>query len=81
MSRDTLTLVLSGEVPLAQFAEAIGHFADLVKALSTEVAGPAGVEWEISDLDTGSATAVINQSPGLPTMSPSRVWMVTRRVS
>ena len=81
MFRDTLPLAPSGEMLLAQFTEAIGHFTDLVTALSTEVTGPAGGNLEITDLDTGSATVVINQSLGFPTMFPSKVWMVTRRVN
>lgn len=59
MAKNTLTLKLQGEVPLAEFAKAMGHFSALVEALTDDVSGTADIEWEISKLEAGSATAVI----------------------
>lgn len=59
MAKNTLTLKLQGSVPLAEFAEAMGHFSALVEALTDDVGGTTDVEWEISKLEAGSATAVI----------------------
>jgi hypothetical protein len=57
--KNTLTLKLQGNVPLAEFAKAMGHFSALVEALTDDVGGTTDVEWEISKLEAGSATAVI----------------------
>ncbi len=59
MAKDTLGLTLRGDVPLAEFAEAMRHFASLVEALTSEVGEHAEIEWEIAKLESGSATAVI----------------------
>lgn len=59
MPNNTLTLKLQGEVPLAEFAKAMGHFSALVEALTDDVGGNTDVEWEIVKLEAGSATAVI----------------------
>jgi len=53
---DTVTIVLSGEVPLADFAQAITHFDSLLKGLSSET-GDQGVEWIIQDLEISSTIA------------------------
>lgn len=64
MPRNTLTLTLKGDVPLAEFAKAMGHFSALVDALTENVGGATDIEWEISRLEAGSATAVIiSKSP------------------
>jgi hypothetical protein len=59
MPKDTLGLTLRGDIPLAEFAEAMRHFSSLVEALTSEVGENAEIEWEISRLESGSATAVI----------------------
>lgn len=59
MPKDTLALVIQGYVSLAEFAGAIGHFSDLIKALSSEIAGKVEIEWEIANLEASSATAVV----------------------
>lgn len=59
MSKNSLTLTLKGDVPLAEFAKAMGHFSALVELLTADVGGNTDVEWEISKLEAGSATAVI----------------------
>lgn len=59
MPKDTLTIALRGEVLLSDFAGTIWHFSDLVQTLSTEIAGPVEIDWEITRLDTGSAIAEV----------------------
>jgi len=56
MANDTVTLELQGDISLALFAQAIGHFAGLVAELSAEANSP-GLPWEIDGLEIGSATA------------------------
>jgi hypothetical protein len=56
MPLDTVTLVLSGDVLLADFAVAIDRFYELVKALSAEAGNPA-LNWTIDDLERSSALA------------------------
>lgn len=51
---DTVTLVLTGEISLADFATAIARLEGLVSALSEEVGG-GDLGWEIADLSRGSA--------------------------
>ena len=52
----TVTLVLSGEVPLEDFSQAISNFHNLLKALSSEEWGK-GVEWFIDNLEISSTVA------------------------
>ncbi len=59
MAKDTLGLTLQGDIPLAEFAQAMRHFASLVEALTNEVGEHAEIEWEIAKLESGSATALI----------------------
>lgn len=56
---DTLTLVLDGRVTLDDFAKAVAHFQQLVVALSREVAAHASIEWVVTGLQSGSATATV----------------------
>lgn len=56
MANDTITLALSGEVSLDQFAAAVKDFSALVDALSAEIAGQDRAEWIVEYLDAGSAT-------------------------
>lgn len=56
MADDTVTLVLTGEVTLGAFAEAIQSFHALVTALSAEAAS-GHIDWIIADLERGSALA------------------------
>ena len=58
MRLDTITLVLSGDVQLADFASAIAKFYELVRALSAE-AGNAELPWIIDDLERSSALAAV----------------------
>lgn len=59
MSDNTLTLYLTGDVSLAQFAEAVRHFSNLVDLLSREVAPETEIDWMVEDLQAGSALASI----------------------
>lgn len=59
MSRDTLTLSLIGDVPIALYAKAIEYFDKLIENLSDEVVGPDTIKWEISHLQSGSAVATV----------------------
>jgi len=56
VANDTITLALSGEVSLDQFAAAVKDFSALVDALSAEIAGQDRAEWIVEYLDAGSAT-------------------------
>jgi hypothetical protein len=58
MRLDTITLVLSGEVVLEDFAAGLSRLSDLVDALATETRA-AGVTWIIDDLEKSSALATI----------------------
>ncbi|MGH7557374.1 MAG: hypothetical protein ACREMD_06295 [Gemmatimonadota bacterium] len=51
---DTVTLVLTGEISLADFATAMARLEGLVTALSEEVAAEQ-LGWEVADLSRGSA--------------------------
>ena len=44
--KDTLTLKLNGQVPLSDFAQAVGRFSAWVNALSSEISGNH-IDWEI----------------------------------
>lgn len=60
MAQNTLTLKLGGDaIPVGDFAEAMQQFSKLIKALSAEIVGPDSIEWNIAELDTGSAVATI----------------------
>jgi hypothetical protein len=59
MAKDTLTLVLNGEVSLPDFSEAIRGLLNLVAGLHTEVAPGKQIDWLIDALDAGSATAAV----------------------
>lgn len=58
MPKDTLTIKLNGNVPLSDFAHAVGRFSALVAALSNEISRNH-IKWEIVGLESGSATAIV----------------------
>lgn len=65
MPKDTLTLTLNGDVPPELFAKAIGHFSDLIRALSEEIAGPdEQADWSVSHLEGGSAVVEVKGVSG-----------------
>jgi hypothetical protein len=57
MPRDTITLGLSGEVLIEDFAKAIDGLKDLVNALADEYAHGAKIAWDVYSLEAGSAFA------------------------
>lgn len=60
MADNTITLSLQGDIALKDFAIAIDSFAKLVNNLTRETTELAEVEWEISDLQPGSATVSVS---------------------
>lgn len=57
---NTVTLELTGEVPIESFVKALTEFNGLIAALSQEVGGTkAKAEWVVSDLRAGSAITTI----------------------
>lgn len=59
MAKDTLTLVLNGEVSLSDFSEAIRNLFNLVDGLHNDLARGKHIEWRIEGLEAGSATATV----------------------
>lgn len=61
MVKDTITLTLNGDVPLALFAVALDHLNELVTALSEELIEPdeAAIQWQVLHLASGSAVTTI----------------------
>jgi hypothetical protein len=59
MSKDTLTLILNGNVPLAEYSAAIEHLSTMVKNLTDEVARGAKIDWEIAQLKSSSPTTIV----------------------
>jgi len=55
MAVDTVTLHLSGDVSLDDFATAISRLRTLLNALAKDVAGGTNILWLVEALDTGSA--------------------------
>lgn len=59
MPKDTLALILHGEVSLEDFAEAIERLSALVENLTREVAFSSDIEWEIAQLKSSSPTTIV----------------------
>ena len=57
--KNKIGITFFGEVPLEIFAKAINHFQELIKELSLEIEPNANIEWQINELEAGSATAGI----------------------
>ena len=55
MPSNTITLALTGDVPLDVFADEMQHWSGLIRALSSELDPAANIEWVIVDLQPGSA--------------------------
>ena len=72
MTSDTVTLVLSGDVPLDSFAHAIARFHSLIRGLSADAGSPE-LEWMIDDLERSSTIATAR---GIG--APDRVAAVVR---
>jgi hypothetical protein len=75
MPKDTITLVLNGEVSLRDFSDAVGGLLALISGLQKEIAGQASIEWLVDSLDAGSATATVRGIPenGTPSAAVERV--------
>lgn len=59
MADETLTIALNGDVPIAQFATVMQHWAAMVAQLTQYINPGARAEWIIEDLQPGSATTTI----------------------
>lgn len=59
MSKDTITLRLSGDVYLDDYLAAMRQFRSLVGALNKDVAVGVEIEWRIDDLSGGSAATTL----------------------
>ncbi len=59
MPETTLVLALEGDVTLDQFSEAVNHFHKLLLQLSQEVAADTKIEWDLEDLQYGSAIMAV----------------------
>lgn len=55
MAKNTVRLHLHGDVSINEFATAIKHFAGLMNELSEEIAGHIDIDWQIVELEAGSA--------------------------
>lgn len=56
---DTLTLKLTGDVSLKDFATAVSSFRQLVEALARDLAPKSNIDWIVYDLAPGSAVATV----------------------
>lgn len=59
MPDTTLVLALEGDVRLDQFSEAVSHFHKLLVQLTQEVAADTKIEWDLEDLQYGSAIMAV----------------------
>jgi hypothetical protein len=57
--KKTVTIKLNGDIMLSDFAKVMNHLTVLIDELSTEVGENADIDWEVSKLESGSATAII----------------------
>lgn len=70
MRRETITLVLDGDVSLAEFARAIGWLRTLLNRLSEEVGDGVEIDWNVDDLERGSTVASFRGTARKPTQQP-----------
>lgn len=59
MPDTTLVFALEGEVTLAEFTDAVNHFQKLLLQLTQEVAADTKIEWDLEDLQYGSAIMAV----------------------
>lgn len=59
MPETTLVLALEGDVRLDQFSEAVKRFEKLLLQLTQEVAADTKIEWDLEDLQYGSAIMAV----------------------
>lgn len=62
MLKDTLTIVLNGEVTLKDFSTAVNALFNLVNGLAADIGHGTYIEWMIDSLEAGSAIATIRGS-------------------
>lgn len=70
MRSETVTLVLSGEVSLAEFARAISTLRTLLNALGEEVGDGVKIDWGVDDLERGSTIAAFRGVARRETQQP-----------
>jgi hypothetical protein len=64
MPNESLTLVLTGDVPLDKFQQAVIEWRELISLLTQNVAGDSEITWLIDDLRPGSALITVRgESP------------------
>jgi hypothetical protein len=63
MAKSTVTVVLSGEILLSDFAAGVERFSELMDALTKEVAQGARIDWKVEDLAPGSALTTVRGVP------------------
>ncbi|MCY4526064.1 MAG: hypothetical protein OXB89_05595 [Anaerolineaceae bacterium] len=56
MSQNTITVAYEGKVNLKELELLVSNCSKLVHSLSTDIAGESGIQWEVTDLQPGSAT-------------------------
>lgn len=56
---DTVTLVLSGDVPVEQFSSAVSGLASLLRELTNTVSSQEPIRWTVDQLEAGSATIAV----------------------
>lgn len=70
MRTETVTLVLSGDVSLAELARAISGLRTLLTNLGREVGGGAEIDWNVDDLERGSTIASFRGTARRPNQQP-----------
>lgn len=60
MHDTTLEFALEGEVTLEQFSGAVSHFYELLRQLAQAVAPDTPVQWDLEDLQYGSAVVAVS---------------------
>jgi hypothetical protein len=63
VAKDTLTLVLQGDVSLDDYTRAIGAFGRIVHALEAEIAATGKIDWIVEELQAGSAVLTAKGRP------------------
>lgn len=70
MRTETITLVLSGDVSIAEFSRAIANLRTLLNRLGDEVGGGAEISWNVDDLERGSTIASFRGAAKRPMQQP-----------
>ena len=59
MSKDWITIVLDGEITLADFSYTMDKFAHLIETLEKEAGPSSSIVWQIENLEVGSAVVTV----------------------